>query len=63
MIIREIRRFIDEEDGATAIGYGIIVAMISIVIVGAAESMGDSLGAFWGDTSTKMSNAVNGPAP
>ena len=58
MSIRSIRQFVADESGATAIEYGLIVALVSIAMVSFAELMGESLSAFWSDTSTKMSNAA-----
>jgi pilus assembly protein Flp/PilA len=38
-----IKNFIQEEDGVTAIEYGLIAALIAIVIIGAATEVGDNL--------------------
>jgi len=38
-----LRRFINEESGATAIEYGLIVALISVAMVGALTSVGNTL--------------------
>ncbi len=62
MITPKLQTFLSDESGATAIEYGLIVALVSVAMFGFAELMGDSLNAFFSDTSTKMSNAV-GPAP
>jgi pilus assembly protein Flp/PilA len=37
------RRFIAEEGGATAIEYGLIVALISVVIISAVTTLGTHL--------------------
>ena len=36
-------RFIAEESGATAIEYGLIVALIAVVIIGAVTTLGSNL--------------------
>ncbi len=36
-------RFIKDESGATAIEYGLIAALISVVIIAAVTTVGDSL--------------------
>jgi pilus assembly protein Flp/PilA len=36
-------RFIKDESGATAIEYGLIAALISVVIIGALTTLGTSL--------------------
>ena len=47
-------RFLKDESGATAIEYGLIAALIAVVLVGALTAVGDSLtGAF-----EKVSTAV-----
>ncbi len=38
-----IKRFIEDEAGATAIEYGLIAALISVVIVGALTTVGANL--------------------
>jgi pilus assembly protein Flp/PilA len=38
-----VSRFIRDERGATAIEYGLIVALISVVIITAVTSVGNSL--------------------
>ncbi len=40
-----VSRFFKEEDGATAIEYGLIAALISVVIIGAVTALGSSLNA------------------
>jgi pilus assembly protein Flp/PilA len=38
-----ISRFIDDQSGATAIEYGLIVALIAVVIIGAVTTLGTNL--------------------
>lgn len=38
-----VTRFLKDESGATAIEYGLIAALISVVIVGAVSGIGDNL--------------------
>ena len=37
------RRFIDDDSGATAIEYGLIAALIAVVIIGALSTLGGNL--------------------
>jgi pilus assembly protein Flp/PilA len=53
-ILRKLR--VDKR-GATAIEYGLIVAMIAVAIVGALESLGGGSNGMW----TKLSNKVEHP--
>ena len=38
-----IKRFAKDEDGATAIEYGLIAALIAVAIIGAVTALGNSL--------------------
>lgn len=38
-----LKRFLKNEDGATAIEYGLIAALIGVVIIGAVTSVGTGL--------------------
>lgn len=40
-----ITRFINDEDGATAIEYGLIAALIAVAIITAVGTLGDNLDA------------------
>jgi pilus assembly protein Flp/PilA len=40
-------RFLKEDDGATAIEYGLLVAGISLIIVAAVFALGDTLAGFF----------------
>jgi pilus assembly protein Flp/PilA len=43
MIVKEMRRFLRNESGTTAIEYALIASGISIVILAAAQSIGTTL--------------------
>lgn len=40
-----VARFIKDESGATAIEYGLIAALIAVVIIGAVTTLGSNLSA------------------
>jgi pilus assembly protein Flp/PilA len=44
--------------GATAIEYGLIVALIVIAIVAAISTLGGATGSMWGNMTGKVSNAM-----
>jgi pilus assembly protein Flp/PilA len=50
-----VTRFLKDESGATAIEYGLIAALIAVVIIAGATTLGTQLGA----TFTKISNNVS----
>ena len=42
-MVKHIVRFMKEEDGATAVEYGLMVSLIAVVIVGAVTLIGTTL--------------------
>lgn len=49
-----IKRFLKDESGATAIEYGLIAALISIVVIGALGTVGDNLGNVFNDIANEL---------
>ncbi|MGJ3701671.1 Flp family type IVb pilin [Variovorax sp. AFSI2.2] len=59
-MLRSIARFLRDEEGATAIEYGIIAGLISVVMITAITGtggIGESLSAIWTDIKTKLAAA------
>ena len=52
-------RFLKDESGATAIEYGLIAALIAVVLVGALTTLGGSLETAFGAISTAVTGAVS----
>ena len=50
------RRFADDESGATAIEYGLIAALIAVIIIATVQTVGTNLKA----TFNKAARAANG---
>ncbi|MFN7168208.1 Flp family type IVb pilin [Pannonibacter carbonis] len=50
-------RFAKDESGATAIEYGLIAGLISVVIVGTVATIGTDLGAVFTKISTELAKA------
>lgn len=46
-----IKNFCGDESGATAIEYGLIVALLAVALIGALGSLGTSLSGFFNSTS------------
>lgn len=42
-MLNHIMRFVKEEDGATAVEYGLMVSLIAVVIIGAVTLIGTNL--------------------
>ncbi|KAA1185535.1 Flp family type IVb pilin [Rhizobium tropici] len=51
-------RFLKDESGATAIEYGLIAALISVAIITAATTLGNSLSSTFTGIANKMNNAA-----
>jgi len=49
-----VKRFVRDESGATAIEYGLIAALIAVVIIGALQAVGSGLTAKFGQISSAL---------
>ena len=54
LIMNFIKNFIAEEDGVTAIEYGLIAALIAVAIVGVVTTVGTDLGKVFEKISTSL---------
>ena len=54
------KRFCDDESGATAIEYGLIVSLIFLAIVAAMKSVGVSNNEMYNNIETEINSVVNG---
>lgn len=52
-----VNRFIKDESGATAIEYGLIAALIAVVIIAGATTLGKGLGNTFNNISSNISTA------
>jgi pilus assembly protein Flp/PilA len=52
-----LKRFLKNEDGATAIEYGLIAALIGVAIITAVGMVGDSLDEVFTQVATDLSGA------
>ncbi|HZC15885.1 MAG TPA: Flp family type IVb pilin [Caulobacteraceae bacterium] len=52
-----VSRFSKNESGATAIEYGLIVALVAVVIIGAVTALGTSLSTTFNTVATKVAGA------
>lgn len=53
-------RLSSEERGATAVEYGLMVALIAVVIIGAVTLLGDNLVAIFNDVADSVGGATSG---
>jgi len=59
-MLTQLARFLRQEDGATAIEYGLIAALVSVAAIGALTAMGKSLGTLFNTVSSALSGAAAG---
>ncbi len=50
-------RFLKDESGATAIEYGLIAALISVAIIGGAQTIGTRLTATFENVANRLANS------
>ena len=53
-----LKAFVKDESGATAIEYGLIVALLAVVVVGAVTTLGDKLNLAFDKAGTEVSKAA-----
>ncbi|MEM5581216.1 MULTISPECIES: Flp family type IVb pilin [unclassified Roseibium] len=53
-----LKRFVNDESGATAIEYGLIAGLLSIVIIGALQLAGTSMTALFTTIQTTLTTAA-----
>ena len=51
------RRLLADQGGATAIEYGLIVALIAVTAIGGISALGGGAGGMWTDLSAEVQNA------
>jgi len=49
-----LKKFLKNEDGATAIEYGLIAALIGVAIIASVEPLGQALNATFNDVAAKL---------
>ena len=58
-MVTRMKEFLTDEDGATAIEYGLIAALVSVAAIAALEAMGTSLTSIFGVVDTELQNAAD----
>jgi pilus assembly protein Flp/PilA len=53
-MIKAINKFLKDENGATAIEYGLIAALVAVAIVGALTTLGGGLSTMFGNVNTDL---------
>ena len=55
-----VKRLIHDEEGATAIEYGLIAGLVAVAIITALSLLGDSLNNLFSDVATQVDGATSG---
>jgi len=58
-MVKHVVRFMKEEDGATAVEYGLMVALIAAVIVGTVGILGGRVNTAFSNVSTAIAPAAS----
>lgn len=53
-ILTQAKRFLRDEDGVTAIEYGLIAALIAVVIIGSVKTLGSNLNTVFSDIAASV---------
>jgi pilus assembly protein Flp/PilA len=59
---KQIRNFLKDEEGATAVEYGVLVALIIAVCIGAIYGIGTKVGESFTNVKDKIDNPSGAPA-
>ncbi len=59
-MLNQLKAFIHDDSGATAIEYGLIAALVSVAAIGALTTMGNTLNTLFSSVSNSMNTAANG---
>jgi pilus assembly protein Flp/PilA len=57
-----LKRFLRDEDGVTAIEYGLIAALIAVAIIAGVEAVGGGVSGVFDKVSLELKDAVPAPA-
>lgn len=53
-IMQDVKQFLSDEEGVTAIEYGLIAALIAVAIIGAVRVVGTNLNTVFGNISAAL---------
>jgi pilus assembly protein Flp/PilA len=53
-MIQEVKQFLNDEEGVTAIEYGLIAALIAVAIIGGVQAIGGQLAATFNSISAAL---------
>jgi pilus assembly protein Flp/PilA len=54
-----LKRFLQDESGATAIEYGLIGSLIAVAVIGGFSALADAVSQLWGDNNGSIMDGLN----
>ena len=57
--MNELMKFLKDEEGATAVEYGLMVALIAVVIIAAVSLLGETLNNIFSHTGDKIGETID----
>lgn len=58
-MVKQVINFCRDEEGAAAIEYGLVLAIVAVAIIGSIAGMGNSVGQMYDTVADDFSTAVN----
>jgi pilus assembly protein Flp/PilA len=58
--IRNVRRFLQDEQGPTAVEYAVMLALVLLAVISAINAVGSSTSAMWQQDANKINSAQGG---
>lgn len=58
--LKRLNTAFEDNAGATAVEYGVILAMVVLVVIFAIQGVADETIGMWGDVNSKTSDAISG---
>lgn len=56
----QLKRFLSDDDGTTAVEYAVMLAMILMSVIAAISALGTSNGGMWGNVNTQLQTKAFG---
>ena len=60
-MMKHLKMFMQDEEGASAVEYGLLVALIAAVIILSVQALGGTLSGVFGNANTALNAAITPP--
>ena len=60
-MMKHLKMFMQDEEGASAVEYGLLVALIAAAIILSVQALGGTLNGVFGNVNTALNAAINPP--